>query len=270
MWFYCQEIKREDDCYNPEVTRQGFGRSPGLMGRFPDRPAVSLREASMASTKELSESDGPRPPEPEQPDLKTDTSQAESSRAQNSDKTALSPYLQRICAIIARNPSELWNEYGEATRYVKQFAELEWDKKIQWNTAGDAVELRHKRDELIQIICREYPEVAEKLELQSQASPAPNDEGTAKSVASKASNKQKPLTDREQRIWAVIRKGSTGSQYCRELGNARIAPLRSGVWKDCPRTYISAYQQGQPWRHRIQDEKSKIRRKAELAGLANE
>jgi hypothetical protein len=90
------------------------------------------------------------------------------------------------------------------------------------------------------------------------------------SMESNPLNKAKPLTQREERIWAVIRNGSTGPQYCRELGNAKIAPRRSGVWRDCPRTYISAYKQGEPWCHRIQDEKSKIRRKAELAGLASE
>lgn len=77
----------------------------------------------------------------------------------------------------------------------------------------------------------------------------------------------KEPTEREQRIWAVIQRGSTGCQYCRELGNAGIAPRKSGAWKGCPRTYISAYQQGEPWCHRIQDEKFKIRRKVEKWNL---
>jgi AcrR family transcriptional regulator len=73
------------------------------------------------------------------------------------------------------------------------------------------------------------------------------------------------FTERERRIWEIIRRRVRGLQYCRELDNAGIAPLRTGVWKDCPRKYASAYLEGEPWRHRIQDEKSKIRRKAELA-----
>lgn len=77
------------------------------------------------------------------------------------------------------------------------------------------------------------------------------------------------LSVREKKIWAVIQRGVIGLQYCRELDSAGIAPLRSGVWKDCPsRKYESAYKEGKPWRHRIQDEKSKVRRKAELVGLA--
>ena len=78
------------------------------------------------------------------------------------------------------------------------------------------------------------------------------------------------LTDREQRIWQVIQRGAKGLQYCRELDSAGITPLRKGIWKDCPRKYESAYRQGELWRHRIQDEKSKARRKAELAKLASE
>jgi hypothetical protein len=74
----------------------------------------------------------------------------------------------------------------------------------------------------------------------------------------------KPLKKREDKIWEVIRRGATGLQYCRELDNAGVAPLRSGIWKDCPRKYASAYLDRE-WQHRIQDEKSKITRKAELA-----
>lgn len=78
--------------------------------------------------------------------------------------------------------------------------------------------------------------------------------------------KTQPLTEREGRISEVIQRGSEGLQYCRELDAARIAPPRTGVWKEeGPRTYVAAYQSGEPWRHRIQDEKAKIRRKAELA-----
>jgi hypothetical protein len=34
------------------------------------------------------------------------------------------------------------------------------------------------------------------------------------------------LSEREMKIWAVIQWGGTGPQYCRELDNAGIAPLR--------------------------------------------
>jgi len=78
------------------------------------------------------------------------------------------------------------------------------------------------------------------------------------------------LTDREKKIWEVGQRVAGGRQYCRELDNARIAPPRKGVWKEGPRTYLAAYNMGHPWRHRIEDEKSKIRRKVKAAKLASE
>jgi hypothetical protein len=78
------------------------------------------------------------------------------------------------------------------------------------------------------------------------------------------------LMDRERRIWDVIQRGASGPQYCRELDNAGIAPPRKGIWREGPRRYEAAYKSGEPWRHWIQNEKYKIRRKAELAGLASE
>jgi hypothetical protein len=78
------------------------------------------------------------------------------------------------------------------------------------------------------------------------------------------------LTERERKILVVIRLRSKGMQYCRELENAGIRPRKTGAWKDSPGTYPTAYQAGEPWRHRIQDEKSKIGRKAGSQGLAGE
>jgi hypothetical protein len=85
-------------------------------------------------------------------------------------------------------------------------------------------------------------------------------------VGALSAGKLKPLSEREGKIWAVIRQGSKGLQYCRELDRVGVKPRKSGTWKGCPGTYPAAYQMGDPWRHRIQDEKSKLRRKAELAG----
>lgn len=86
--------------------------------------------------------------------------------------------------------------------------------------------------------------------------------------ADPARNASRPtveLTEREKEILEVIHRGPRGRQYCRALDHAGIKPRRSGLWKDGPGTYLGAYDEGDPWRQRIQDEKSKIRRKAELA-----
>jgi len=73
------------------------------------------------------------------------------------------------------------------------------------------------------------------------------------------------LTEHEKKVWDVIRRGSRGAEYCQELHAAGVRPRRS--WKDCPGTYPAAYLDCR-WRQRINDEKSKIRRKAELAEQA--
>jgi len=84
------------------------------------------------------------------------------------------------------------------------------------------------------------------------------------------------LTEREKKMFDVILLGSRGMQYCRELENAGIRPRKSGAWKGAPGTYPTAYMDGEPWRHRIQDEKSRIERKAagyhspKVAKLADE
>jgi len=75
-----------------------------------------------------------------------------------------------------------------------------------------------------------------------------------------------PLTNREQKLWEVIQGGTTGLQYCREVDHAGIAPPRKGIWKEGPRNYEGAYKSSDQLRHWIQNEKSKIRRKAELTG----
>ena len=73
------------------------------------------------------------------------------------------------------------------------------------------------------------------------------------------------LTNREKTILEVIQRGSKGLAYCRELDTEGIKCRRTRSWQRCPTTYPAAYQAGSPWRHRIQDEKSKILRKAKLA-----
>jgi hypothetical protein len=88
-----------------------------------------------------------------------------------------------------------------------------------------------------------------------------------KSLAVKSGSKSPPtvqLSDRERNLWKVIQRGTAGRRYCRELDNAQIAPPRKGVWRDGPRKYLAAYGMGKPWRHRIEDEKSKVRRKAKV------
>jgi hypothetical protein len=165
----------------------------------------------------------------------------------------LSAPLDKLVACLALDPVLLLAKYGEAAQYVKQLAEIKWNEKIQWNMGSDAADSHSKGEYLIQLISREYSEAARKLGLPLTVQPAPQS-----------------LTDREQKLWEVIRRGATGLQYCREVDNAGIAPPRTGrIWEAGSRKYAVAYMSGEPWRHWIQDEKSKTGRKAKLAGLAS-
>jgi hypothetical protein len=122
--------------------------------------------------------------------LRTGIKQTEHPDAQSNDKTTLSSYLEKVIKCLAVEPADLWSEYGEAAPYVRQLAEIEWNKKIQWNTSGDAVESYRKRDQLIQIICRDYPEAARKLDLQAPQSikPAADGNSSAESIEVKPTN----------------------------------------------------------------------------------
>jgi hypothetical protein len=91
--------------------------------------------------------------------------------------------------------------------------------------------------------------------------------GKIAQAESRSNKHSKPLDDREQKIWEVIHRGARGMVYCRELDAARVSPPRKGIWKEGPRTYTAGYQsRDKKLVHWIQNEKSKIRRKAELAG----
>ncbi len=116
---------------------------------------------------------------------------------------------------------------------------------LHWRIRSFAGDLPEDKTERVQ---RSLEERIEKLE-----------EGKRKAA------KSVQLTGREQRIWQVIQRGARGRLFCRELDEAKILPKRTGVWSEAPRKYVAAYDQGALWRHRIQDEKSKIRHKVELA-----
>jgi hypothetical protein len=97
-----------------------------------------------------------------------------------SDKETLSrsPFLEKLMAYLAVAPVE-WPGDPETLPYVKELVEIECDHKIEWNTPDDGADtlesqVRRRRGELIQIICRDYPETAEKLLLHDLVS-APNE-----------------------------------------------------------------------------------------------
>jgi hypothetical protein len=125
--------------------------------------------------------------------------------------------------------------------------------------------LKDRQQQLCKVIPDEQPDAdQEKLKIAiQQVSKALALRGKLANPAKNklADKKHGPLNDREQKIWDVVKRGVKGAQYCREIHAVGVRP----VWKNGPPTYPGAYQLGKPWCHRIQDEKYKIRRKAQLA-----
>ena len=110
-------------------------------------------------------------------------------------------------------------------------------------------------------------QTSRQLNYEPQASQPQNSE-TPQAETKPTSQEQKPLTTREEKLWEIIQRGLRGTAYCRDVDAARVSPPRKGIWTGGPRTYIAAYlSRDQRLVHWIQNEKSKIRRKAELLGL---
>ncbi|HET6143878.1 MAG TPA: hypothetical protein VFE02_10235 [Candidatus Acidoferrales bacterium] len=74
-----------------------------------------------------------------------------------------------------------------------------------------------------------------------------------------------PLTEREGKLWSVIKQGVDGLAYCREVDRTGVRPRKKWLAASCPGTYTGAYLLGLPWQKRIQDEKYRVQKKAELA-----
>jgi hypothetical protein len=125
----------------------------------------------------------------------------------------------------------------------------------------------------LEIAKRLLEEPAQRMALAAAAAKAAPAPASAAHTAKKEPTHGAPkpvdvISEREMRVFKVSQRVAGGRQYCHELDNAGIAPPRKGVWEDGPRKYLAAYGLGQPWRHRIEDEKYKIRRKATAAKLA--
>jgi hypothetical protein len=132
---------------------------------------------------------------------------------------------------------------------------------------------RERRDTqggTIDLLCKASAEYCIECDTKEAAAAKATALGRQVFVAESSSNKHlKRLDGREQRIWEVIRRGARGMTYCRELDAARVSPPRKGIWKEGPRTYAAGYQsRDKRLVHWIQNEKTKIRRKAELLGLS--
>jgi hypothetical protein len=67
--------------------------------------------------------------------------------------------------------------------------------------------------------------------------------------------------NRRRIIFSVLLKNVKGLKYCKALDDQKLAIPQEWSQDNCPNTYSGAYRAGQPWRKRIQDEKSRYRKK---------
>lgn len=81
----------------------------------------------------------------------------------------------------------------------------------------------------------------------------------------KAKRTAKALTSTEKKrskvIFGAIQAEDKGQEYCKTLNDRKLAIPDDWIQGGCPRTYTDAYQAGQPWQKRIQDEKSRYKKK---------
>jgi hypothetical protein len=66
---------------------------------------------------------------------------------------------------------------------------------------------------------------------------------------------------RRRVIFGAIQAGDEGPEYCKTLDDRRLKIRAEWIQGGCPKTYEAAYRAGQPWRKRIQDEKSRYKTK---------
>jgi len=70
-------------------------------------------------------------------------------------------------------------------------------------------------------------------------------------------------TEKKRRkvIFGAIQANDKGLKYCKTLDERNLAIPAEWRQGGCPKTYTDAYKAGQPWQKRIQDEKSRYKKK---------
>jgi hypothetical protein len=62
-------------------------------------------------------------------------------------------------------------------------------------------------------------------------------------------------------IFGAIQAKAEGPKYCKILYGRKLAIPADWIQDGCPKNYADAYKAGQPWQKRIQDEKSRYKKK---------
>jgi hypothetical protein len=87
-------------------------------------------------------------------------------------------------------------------------------------------------------------------------------------IAPRKRHAQKKLTKAETQrraaIFGAIQARDKALKYCKTLDDRKLPIPADWIQDGCPKTYAAAYGAGQPWRKRIQDEKSRYQKKYDL------
>jgi hypothetical protein len=173
----------------------------------------------------------------------------------------------------SENADEFW--LGLVLKWM-QHAGLDKDKDMAWSPSGIVYDgksngttqsLRTERiAELsamfcVELITRGAPQSAvlpPSKESNSQR-PAP----AIPAIRTKAPPKAITAPEKQKRraIFGAIQAGDKGQKYCKTVDERKLKIPAEWIQCGCPKTYADAYKVGQPWRKRIQDEKSRYKKK---------
>jgi hypothetical protein len=192
--------------------------------------------------------------------------------------------FEHLASISARKlgctRTEGANEYwlDRVWEWMQQ-AGLDKDKNVAWLSTGTVVQagltgttqglFTEKIAELsamfcVELIARGTPESA----ISPPSTGNDSQQGIAPATVNRptrSTGRTKVLTATEKKrrkvIFGAIQANDKGLKYCKTLDERNLAIPAEWRQGGCPKTYTDAYKAGQPWQKRIQDEKSRYKKK---------
>jgi hypothetical protein len=153
-----------------------------------------------------------------------------------------------------RTPGNSSAAIGSLTQKMSQLAS-DWKIRLDIETRDSETRERVKRE-----LAALRPTTPVVLTSHTPIPPSPSDGMTPvkKRVPKKLTKSE---TNRRAVIFGAIQAKDIGLKYCKTLVGQKLAVPEDWIQDGCPKTYTDAYRAGQPWRKRIQDEKSRYKKK---------
>lgn len=145
----------------------------------------------------------------------------------------------------------------------------EWNTKLEIDARDNEYQQQLARE-------REYKDKKEReREAQAIRATAPSSpQVSLVAISSRREVKHKAIAltvyekQRRKVIFGAIQARDKGPKYCKTLDGRKLAIPAEWIQDGCPNTYADAYKRGQPWRKRIQDEKSRYKKKYDETSAA--